>query len=164
MYKTVTISFLLAIAINGCSPKANNNLPAPSGFVNDFEKLFTVSEKANLESILSDYDSKTSTQIVIVTIDTSLVSSDSFDNYTLKLLRVWGVGQKEKNNGILIGISKAYRKVRIQNGYGIEKVLSNGDTKEIIDQVLIPHFREERYYEGVLEGVEEIERRLAKVK
>ena len=76
-----------------------------------------------------------------------------FQSYTLLMFRTWGVGTKEKNNGILIVIAPALRQIRIQNGYGIEKIITNEETKTIIDKNFIPHFREQKFYQGTREGI-----------
>lgn len=83
----------------------------------------------------------------------------------LRLANTWGVGKKEKNNGVTICISKGYRRMRICNGYGIEKVLSDAETKAIVDRDFIPSFKAGDYYKGTLMGLEAIMARLdAKMK
>jgi uncharacterized protein len=71
----------------------------------------------------------------------------------LYISNTWGVGVKGKDNGILIGISNGYRRMRIQNGYGIEKIISDEETKEIIDKYFIPYFKNGDYYSGTLTGL-----------
>jgi uncharacterized protein len=61
--------------------------------------------------------------------------------------------KKNKNNGIVIGLSKGHRTIRISNGYGIEPILSDKETKKIIDEIIIPEFKNERYYEGIRKGI-----------
>jgi uncharacterized protein len=135
------------------SPEVSDSLPKPVGYVNDFDHLFTPSEQQFLDSLLKDLNDRTTIQIAIVTLDTFMIKADSFDTFTLRLANAWGVGQKEKNNGILIGISKGYRIIRIQNGKGIENILSDSQTKQIIDTAFIPHFRKSQYFDGTVKGV-----------
>ena len=130
-----------------------DNPPDSAGFVNDYENLFTDHEEAILDSLIKNFEKTTTVQIVVITFDTTLTSSDSLDALTLRLGNHWGVGQKNKNNGVVIGISRGYRKMRIQNGYGMEKILSDAETKIIIDTVFIPHFRNGEYYEGTSNGL-----------
>jgi uncharacterized protein len=96
---------------------------------------------------------KTSIQIAVVTNDTTLTTPEDFDDFTLRVAKDWGGGQKDKDNGILIGISAGLRKIRIQNGYGIEKILSNEETKLIVDSAFIPAFRQGSYFEGTKNGI-----------
>jgi uncharacterized protein len=140
--------------------KALYNIPQPKGYVNDYEKIFSYTEIEFLDSVIKDFEKKTTIQIAIVSIDTTMISNDKFDDYTLQMLRTWGVGQKDKNNGILIGISLEYRRIRIQNGYGIEKILSDKETKQIIDSNFIPRFKEGKIYEGTLNGLNAIIQKL----
>jgi uncharacterized membrane protein YgcG len=124
-----------------------------TSWVNDFEDVFNTSEEEALDSLIGNYENKTSNQFAVVTIDSNWVSRQQFDSLVLKIHKTWGVGQPTKNNGIVIGISKGYRIMRISNGYGIEKIISDEETKAIIDQKMIPAFQEELYYEGTKKGI-----------
>lgn len=137
-----------------------DTIPRPVGYVNDFEHLFTPAQIETLDNLLHDYEQRTSIEIAVLTADSSLTLSGNFDFFTLKTMDAWGVGKKEKNNGILIGISRSFRKIRIQNGGGIEKALPNADTKKIIDEGFIPFFKKGEYYEGVLNGLKTLMQRL----
>ena len=130
-----------------------DNPPKPSGFVNDYDNIYSDSEEIILDSLIADFEKRTTIQIAVAAFDTLMTSSDSLDALTLRLGNVWGVGQKDKNNGIIIGICIAYRKMRIQNGYGIEKILTDAETKEIIDKAFLPGFRNNAYYEGTFNGL-----------
>lgn len=136
------------------------NLPKPNGYVNDFENLFTNIEETTLDSLVGDFEKRTTVQMAVVTIDTIMTSADSLDALTLRIGNVWGVGQKDKNNGVVIGICRGYRKMRIQNGYGIEKILSDNETKQIVDTAFIPSFREGKYFKGTFNGLKTLMQRL----
>lgn len=128
-------------------------IPKPVGWVNDFTGLFSTAEIKNLDSLIGNYEEKSTVEISVATVDTSITGPIEFDAYTLLMLRTWGVGKKEKNNGILIVIAPGMRRIRIQNGYGIEKFLSNDETKEIIDNAFLPYFKEAKFYEGTRQGI-----------
>ena len=163
IYRHIHIIIFLALFItnhSSCQNRRTDSLPKPVGFVNDFENIFTPAEEGHLDSMIVVYEARTSIQIALITVDTAMVRRKNFDNYILKIANAWGVGQKEKNNGITIGISKGYRAIRIQNGYGIEKNLSNSDTKAIIDSAFIPSFKKEQYFEGVVNGLKVIMNKL----
>lgn len=128
-------------------------LPKSKGFINDFENLFSETEEKILDSIITDFETKTTIQIAVATIAPTMTTAEDFDVFTLRLAKNWGVGQKDKDNGILIGISAGLRKIRIQNGYGIEKILSNEDTKLIVDSAFIPAFLQWSYFEGTKTGI-----------
>lgn len=137
-------------------------LPKPNGYVNDYEKLYSDNEEKSLDSLIRAFGEKTSIQIAVITIDTLMTSRDSLDALTLLVGNTWGVGQKDKNNGIVVGISRGYRKMRIQNGYGIEKIISDEETKVIVDSSFIPYFREGRYFDGTFSGLSAVMETLQK--
>jgi uncharacterized protein len=137
------------------------NLPKPKAYVNDYEDLYTDKEEKSLDSLISSFEKSTTIEIAVVTIDTLMTSADSLDAFTLLIAKTWGVGKKDKNNGVLIGICRGYRKMRIQNGFGIEKILTDTETKQIVDTAFIPGFRGTQYFEGTLKGLTTI---MAKLK
>ena len=127
--------------------------PKPIGYVNDYYGLFSIEERQSLDELISDYEGKTTTQIAVVTLDSSYAGQTEFDDYSLSLAKAWGVGTKEKNNGILIAICPDYRRVRIQNGLGIDPYLSDAETMMILDSVIFPEFRKTNYYKGIRDGI-----------
>lgn len=133
-----------------------NNLPKPVSWTNDYENLYTDIEQTKLDSIISKFEKETSIEISIVTIDTIKTSEEKFEDLTLHIAQTWKIGKAEKDNGILIGISKGYRRIRIQNGNGIEKIITDEETKSIIENYFIPKFKKGEYYNGTLNGLCEI--------
>ena len=129
----------------------------PRHYVNDFEGLFTATDQNRLETILRHYDTA---QIVVVTVDSSMFEPAELETFTLTLFNTWGIGDSVTNNGILVFISASARMMRIENGFGIEKLLTDEETKQIIDSSFIPFFRQEKYYEGALMGILEIKKQL----
>jgi len=125
----------------------------PKGYVTDFEYLFNESQIKELDSLIHDFEKRTTLQIAVVTLNQSYCDKEDFEAYTLQLANTWGVGQKEKDNGILVAISKQFRQMRIHNGKGIENVLSDEETKQIIDKSFIPKFKQDHFFEGTLNGL-----------
>ncbi|MFN6084536.1 MAG: TPM domain-containing protein, partial [Fluviicola sp.] len=115
-----------------------------------------------MNKLITDYEKKTTVEIAIVSITTSSTSKEKFDDLSLYIAKSWGVGKKVKNNGILIAISNGYSKIRIQNGLGIEKIISDETTKKVIDEKMISSFKESNYFEGLKNGVIELIRILDK--
>jgi uncharacterized protein len=130
-----------------------DSLPNPTSWTNDLEGLFSDNEEQRLDSIMSAFETETTAQFCVVTLDTIYISKEKFDDLALHIANTWGVGQKDKNNGVTICISKGYRRIRICNGYGIEKILSNEETKEIMDKYFIRKFKEGQYFEGTFNGL-----------
>lgn len=130
------------------------------GWVTDYEKLFSKNQIKKLNFLIDEFEKETSNEIAIVTLNSLKVTDENFENLSLQIAQKWGIGKTEKNNGILIAISKNYRKIRIQNGNGIEKMISNEETKSIIENYFIPGFRNDKYYEGTVNGLLELMRKL----
>ena len=130
-----------------------DNFPLADGSINDFEEIFTIDEEKKLDSIISNLEKVKEVEIVIVTIDTNMVSREKFNEFAIHLLNVWHVGKSVKDNGILICISSGYRQMRISNNFGIERILSDAETQQIIDKSFIPSYQRSKYYKGTLNGL-----------
>ena len=153
----ITVSMVMAQATTpAVKGSLWENLPKSSGYVNDFEHLFSEEEKIQLTDLLIKFDMETSIEVAIVTISPENTPKDRFEELTLHIAKQWGVGKQSKNNGILIGISSGYHRIRIQNADGIVKVLSDAETRKIIEEVFIPEFKENKYFNGTLNGLKEI--------
>jgi uncharacterized membrane protein YgcG len=128
--------------------------PEPARYVNDLAAMLESNEGQLLEIKLKKYYDSTSTQIVIVTIQT--LDGYSIDDYAQKLAENWGIGQKGKDNGLLILVSQGDRKMKIATGYGLEAKITDLTAKQIIDNQLVPNFKTENYYYGLNEAIEVI--------
>lgn len=126
-----------------------------SQIINDYEGLLTTSEINELSNILFNYNIKTSRQIVIVTIDNIDPYSD-IQKFGSDLGDYWGVGTAEEDNGLLVLVSSAERKISIATGYGTEFVLTDEICKRVIDNVIIPELINGNYYQGIKKGVNEL--------
>lgn len=125
-------------------------LPAPGNpprLVNDFAGVFNRMELNKLEAMLVAYDDSTSTQITVVTVP-SLQGMEVAD-YANRLFEKWGLGQKAKNNGLLILLAMEERAVRIEVGYGLEDRVTDALSRRIIEQDMLPRFRQGDYAGGV---------------
>ena len=130
------------------------NRPQPPMAVNDFANMLAPFQKQALEEKLRHYNDSTSSAIVIVTV--ADLQGYDIAEVSLKYLRDWGIGVKGKNNGVLILVSKADRKARIETGYGMEGVLPDILAKQIIDERMIPFFKNNDYYAGFDNAVDAI--------
>src|SRR5690606_23661182 len=101
---------------------------------------FTESQRTELTKTLYDYDVETTRQIVVVTIDSIKPYSD-IQKYATDLGNYWGVGTAEKNNGLTIVICTSCRQIGIATGLGTELILTDEICKNVIDQTIIPEFK-----------------------
>ena len=132
-----------------------SNFPEPKREVNDYELNFTVEELVKLTEIIREFEKKTTNQIAIVSIK-SIGEYKDFDKYAIDLSNYWGIGQKDKDNGLSIVFSKTLKRIRISTGIGTEKILTDEICKKIIDQTIIPDFKKGNYYNGIEKGLSEL--------
>ena len=128
--------------------------PNPPRLVNDFVMKLQPNEVATLEEKLRRYADSTSTQISIVVVKTTQ-PYEAFE-YGTKLANTWGIGQKGKNNGILLLWATEDRKIWILPGYGLEGALPDARCKQITRDVMAPLFKQGQFYQGLDEGTSKI--------
>jgi len=156
------ILILLIVASVGCSQenRFKKLIPVkPIGWISDFEKVFTDEQIKTLDSIISEHEVKSSNEIAIVTLaldSVAIKSVKDFEQFSLELCKQWGIGKKEKDNGVAIIIVKNLKRIRIEVGYGLETKLTNTEAKIIIDSIIIPEFKRSNYFDGTLKGLLEI--------
>ncbi|MCR5860996.1 TPM domain-containing protein [Flavobacterium sp. J372] len=131
-------------------------LPNPVNWTSDFEKLFTPEEEAVLNTLVADFEKKTSVEIAVITIRTSATPHEKFDELALHIANKWAVGKPNKNNGILILISKGHRRIRIETGLAIEQLISDLEVSKIIEENFIPNYKNGNYFEGTKSGLSEL--------
>lgn len=135
---------------------ALNVPPQPDGYVTDRARLLSLSTREALETTLRAFEEKTSNQIAVVTFQS--LEGESLEDFSMRLAEAWKPGQKRRDNGVILLIFKDDRKVRIEVGYGLEGVLTDALSGQIIRQVIAPHFRGGDYEGGVTAGVDAIMR------
>lgn len=121
--------------------------PSPPRLVNDFAGVLSPAEEQQLEQQLVAYDDSTSNQIAIVLVKT--LDEYPIEEYALKILRDWGVGNKKTNNGIVILAAIEDRAVRIEVGYGLEGAIPDITARHIIQDDIAPNFRSGDYVDGL---------------
>jgi uncharacterized protein len=154
----------LGLALAGCgvanAPAAANqaataaNLPALTGRVVDGAGLLTPAEEARLSAQLAALEQRTSDQLVVVT--TRMLGGRTIGQYGLALGNAWHIGQPGKDNGVLLIVASNQRQVRIEVGYGLEAILTDARAQRIVDDAILPHFRQSRWREGIEEGAQAI--------
>ena len=157
--RTLFALLLTIAAILACgSPPADaagEMLPKPAQreYVVDTAGIVSAKNRAQIEKIGEDLREKTKAEIVVVTVRT--LGDADIESYANKLFRSWGIGDKQKENGVLLLIAKDDRKFRIEVGYGLEGEITDGRAGEILDKMK-PYFRDEKYSEGVLNAYQKL--------
>ena len=153
--KHLIFSFLLlALSFTSWAQGDFPEKPNPPRLVNDFSKTLSDNEVRQLESKLLAYNDSTSSQVSIVLINS--VGPYDISDYAFQLGDKWGIGRKDKDNGILILAAIKDRKVFIATGYGMEGAIPDALAKRIVDQLIVPNFRTENYYTGLEQATDMI--------
>jgi len=126
----------------------------PTKLVSDFAKILSPQENQLLEERLLSYEKETSTQIAVVTLQS--LNGYPIDDYAIKLGNKWQIGQKGKNNGLLILIAAKDHKIFIASGYGMEGALNDGKLGTIIRRQMIPQFKNGNNYAAINNGLDAI--------
>jgi uncharacterized protein len=137
-----------------CASVAELSFPPLTGRVVDQAGILDGAAASRLETKLKELESKTTTQLVVVTLRT--LGGYDIADYGYQLGRYWGIGQKGKNNGAVLIVAPTERKVRIEVGYGLEGTLTDAVTRLIIDHAILPRFRAGDFTGGIERGVDDI--------
>ncbi|WP_298342262.1 TPM domain-containing protein [uncultured Algibacter sp.] len=143
-----TLLYITILVLVSCKTKTNPNFLKHHAVVQDYAHLFSYAEKDSLSNTIIDYEITSTNEVCIYTID-SLPKNVSVHDYATTLANRLGVGKKEKDNGLLILISKYNRDIAITTGYNTEKHLTDYDCKIIIDSTIVPKFKKGEFYNGI---------------
>lgn len=148
------IRLIIWLCLSFITAFSQPNFPLLSGVVVDNANLLSSLQKEQLQKKIETFHSKMDTQFVVVTLPTL----DGYDivDYGYQLGRHWGIGQKEKDNGVLLIVAPKQREVRIEVGYGLEGVLSDYLCSRIIQEKIIPHFKNGDMPKGIESGADAI--------
>ena len=146
--------FALLATFALAAPAAAESFPTLTGRVVDAADILDPPTRSAIATMLTTLEEKTTDQFVVATV-TSL-QGQSIEVYANRLFKRWELGQKDKNNGVLLLVAPTERKVRIEVGYGLESTLTNAIAQEIIDQSIVPRFRAGDMAGGVAHGVGDI--------
>jgi uncharacterized protein len=152
--RVVLLAALAASAVLVTIASAAPNYPELTGRVTDQAGLLSASDKADIESELAAIEQTSTDQIAIVTVNS--LDGYSIEDYGIGLARKWGIGQKGKDNGILLIVAPNDRKVRIEVGRRLEPFMTDTMSALIIQNAILPKFRRGDYAGGIKDGVRDI--------
>lgn len=121
--------------------------------------VFSEQERQDLNARLEEFERQTTAQIAVVALPE--IGGGEIDDFSARLFKLWGIGAKGKDNGVLLLAALQERKVRIEVGYGLEPVLPDAACGRIIDEAVIPSFRGQKYAEGLARGAQRIMERVS---
>ena len=150
MMKRQIILLIVLLNLIPAWSMAQDQLPVPKNpgsWVNDYANVFSATERSQLDQKLNGFEARNSTQIFVVTIDDN-------NGYPASMLapaigEAWGVGQNSKDNGIVILVDMQDRDMFIATGYGNEEFVTDALAGRIVDNEILPNFKNGEYYAGI---------------
>ncbi|MEN3324996.1 TPM domain-containing protein [Mariniflexile soesokkakense] len=158
MKKNIIHILLVSFVIVSCKTKNKEVIHINQSVVQDYASIFSEFERDSLSKKIIDFENYSTNEICIYTID-SIPNNETALYYATKMANQLGVGKKEKDNGLLILISKYDRQIEIATGYSTEKILTDNMCKTIIDSTIVPQFKNRYYYEGINNALDSIIKR-----
>lgn len=130
-------------------------VPRLVSHVTDEVNMLTQEQRTKLEAVLSDYEAQTGSQIAILLV--SSTEPEAIEQYGIRVVDAWKLGRKGIDDGVLILVAKdnppALRRLRIEAGRGVQGVLTDAQSKRILQDVIAPHFKRSQFYDGLVAGV-----------
>ena len=145
--------FLVAVLFIGIASQAQIKIPEKPSFIPpviDSTKTLNETQLSQLYQKLKIYSDSTSTEVLVMMVSTT--QGEDVARYATDLGQKWQIGQKGKDNGIVVLIAKDDRKISIQTGYGIEHLLTDALSRRIIELEIKPSFKAGNFYEGIDKG------------
>ncbi|ROM99285.1 YgcG family protein [Pseudomonas brassicacearum] len=149
--RVLKMSLVVMLWIFSITTQAELKFPVLTGRVVDNAQMIEPAVREQLTQQLQAHEQATGEQLVVVTLPD--LQGTSIDDYGYQLGRYWGIGQKDKNNGALLIVARAERKLRIEVGYGLEDRLTDAQSSVIINQVITPAFKSGNFSKGISDGV-----------
>lgn len=151
----------LVVALVAALPamaQSRPTFPALTGRVVDEAELLDASTEASLTQRLATLETETGDQFVVVTVPT--LQDYEIEDYGYRLGRAWGIGQSENDSGALLIVAPTERRVRLEVGYGLEPILTDAFSSQVIQTVILPAFKRGDFQSGIVEGVDAVETQL----
>lgn len=155
MAKKYTLRVLLLVSMFFFSQAAAAiDVPRLKARVNDYAGILSSSEEGALENLLIDTENKTSSQVALLTIPS--LEGEALEDFSMKVAEKWNLGQKKFDNGVLVLVAMAERKIRIEVGYGLEPILTDVKCNYIIRKLMVPEFKQKNFFAGIDNGLKAV--------
>jgi uncharacterized protein len=155
LLRTLWVLVLACVLAGAAQAQDFVKVPALTGHLTDEAGMLTPEQRARLEAVLTDYEAKTGSQIAVLTVKST--APEQIEQYSIRVADAWKLGRKGVDDGVLLlvapGNTSAMRRLRIEAGRGVQGVLTDAKSKQILQDIIAPHFRQEQYYDGLVAGV-----------
>ena len=151
----LVLAFGLCFALYGHTQTTARPVPELKAHITDEIGLLTLSQRQNLEKYLADYEQKTGNQIAVLLIDNT--APETIEQYSIRVADQWKLGRKGIDDGVLLIVAKnnppGLRRLRIETGRGVQGVLTDIRSKQILQDIIAPYFRQNHFYDGLATGI-----------
>jgi len=148
-------ALILIIMILSVATASGASYPQLTGFVTDNANMIDSSYEAQITALAKQIEEKTTVEIAVVTVES--FEGESKEMYAVNLVQQVGIGKTDRDNGLLILVSKQDREYRFEVGYGLEGVITDSMKVNIGDRIIVPNFKNEDYGKGIYESIVVIE-------
>ena len=159
MKNNVWVFLVLAVVLCSVCTAAETKIPQLEQRISDFTNTLSFQEWQQLDRVLKSFEDSTSTQVVVLMVNS--LEGESIEEYANKTFTLNKIGQVKKDNGVLLVIAKQDHTIRIEVGYGLEGMLTDAVTSQIIRREIVPYFKADNYFGGIVTGVDAIMRAAA---
>jgi uncharacterized protein len=149
--KAARIALLALIPFWSSVASADVGIPVLTARVTDETATLTAEQRASLEQTLQAFEAKKGSQISVLIVPTT--QPETIEQYSMRVVEQWKLGRKRVDDGALLIIAKDDRALRIEVGYGLEGALNDATSSRIINEVIVPRFKQGDFYGGVTAGV-----------
>ena len=149
------LCILLLALVTGAPALAQlQEVPKLTARVTDQAGMLDAAQRQRLEAVLADYEARTGSQIAVLLVKST--EPEAIEQYSIRVTDAWQLGRKGVDDGVLLLVARdnpsSLRRLRIEAGRGVQGVLTDAQSKRILQDVIAPHFRQEHYYEGLVAG------------
>jgi uncharacterized protein len=146
---------LLALTLAGPAQAQLKEVPPLTSRVTDQAGMLDATQKQRLEDVLAEHEAKSGNQIAVLLVKST--EPEAIEQYGIRVADAWKLGRKGVDDGVLLIVARdnpsSLRRLRIEAGRGVQGVLTDAQSKRILQDVMAPHFRQNHYYEGLVAGV-----------
>ena len=158
IYILAAVTLLISLSVPVFA--ATGAIPEPQGhYYYDEVGVLTPETKKEVDEINKKLEAQTGAQVIVAAVK-DIEGYANIDEYAVKFFEKWKIGSKKEDNGVLIVASISDKQIKIETGYGVEGAITDGEAGRILDQYVIPYFKDENYDMGLRNGFRAVIQRL----
>jgi uncharacterized protein len=153
-FAAAALTVLLFAGPNFAGAQQLQPIPALTARVTDLTGTLTAGQQAELDQKLGDFESRRGAQIAVLLVPTT--QPEEIEQYSIRVAEAWKLGRKKTDDGALLIVAKNDHTLRIENGYGLEGVLTDAMSNRIIEDTIVPLLRQGQYFTAISAGVDQM--------